>query len=86
MPGHYQVVITKPNFETKVLEFDVTADEKRRDLGVITLYSALTGAEQGLAFIESTGDEENSSQASTVGLLQSSQDVFSRIAAFDLGA
>ena len=86
MPGHYQVVITKPNFETKVLEFDVTAGEKRRDLGVITLYSALTGAEQGLAFIESTGDEENSSQASTVGLLQSSQDVFSRIAAFDLGA
>lgn len=85
MPGHYQVVITKPNFETKVMEFDVI-EEKRKDLGTITLYSALTGADQGLAFIENTGDEENSSQTSTVGLLQSSQDIFNRIASFDLGA
>ncbi|WP_027377010.1 carboxypeptidase-like regulatory domain-containing protein [Kaistella palustris] len=83
--GHYQIVISKPNFETKVMEFDVT-EEKKKDLGVITLYSTLTGADQGLAIIESSGDEENSSQASTVGLLQSSQDVFSRIAAYDLGA
>ena len=83
--GHYQIVITKPNFETKVMEFDVT-DEKKKDLGVVTLYSSLTGADQGLAIIESSGDEENSSQGTTVGLLQSSQDVFSRIAAYDLGA
>ncbi len=83
--GNYQIVITKPAYETKVMEFDVT-DEKRKDLGVVTLYSSLTGAEQGLAIIEATGDEENASQGTTVGLLQSSQDVFSRIAAFDLGA
>ncbi|WP_313502162.1 TonB-dependent receptor [Kaistella carnis] len=83
--GHYQIVISKPNFETKMMEFDVN-DEKRKDLGVVTLYSNLTGADQGLAIIESTGDEENSSQGTTVGLLQSSQDVFSRIAAYDLGA
>lgn len=84
-PGNYQIVITKPNYETKVMEF-VVNDEKRKDLGVITLYGILSNAEQGLAFIESTGDEENASQTSTVGLLQSSQDVFSRIAAYDLGA
>ena len=83
--GHYQIVITKPNFETKVMEFDIN-DEKKKDLGVVTLYSSLTGADQGLAIIESSGDEENTSQGTTVGLLQSSQDVFSRIAAFDLGA
>lgn len=83
--GHYQIVITKPNYETKVMEFDVK-EEKRKDLGVITLYSALTGADQGLAIIENNGGEENTSQTTTVGLLQSSQDVFSRIAAFDLGA
>lgn len=83
--GHYQIVITKPNFETKVMEFDVS-NEKRKDLGVITLYSNLTAADQGLAIIESSGDEENTSQSTTVGLLQSSQDVFSRIAAYDLGA
>lgn len=85
MPGHYQLVITKPNYETKVMEFDVTSDEKRKDLGVLTLNSSLTSADQGLAIIESDDDEDNSSQASTVGLLQSSMDVFSRIAAFDLG-
>ncbi|WP_449399828.1 carboxypeptidase regulatory-like domain-containing protein [Chryseobacterium wanjuense] len=85
-PGHYQIVITKPNYETKVMEFDV-ANEKKKDLGTITLYSTLTSADQGLAIIDSDGDDEdsNSGQASTVGLLQSSQDVFSRIAAFDLG-
>ncbi len=83
--GHYQIVISKPNFETKVMEFDVS-EEKKKDLGVITLYSTLTGADQGLAIIENSGDEENASQGSTVGLLQSSQDVFSKIAAYDLGA
>lgn len=84
LPGHYQIIITKANYENKVMEFDVK-DEKRIDLGVVTLYSTLTGAEQGLALLDNTGDEE-SSQTSTVGLLQSSQDVFNRIAAFDLGA
>ncbi len=83
--GRYQIVVTKPNFETKVLEFNIS-DEKRKDLGVVTLYSTLTGVDQGLVILENSGDEENSSQSSTVGLLQSSQDVFSRIAAFDLGA
>ncbi len=86
MPGHYQIVITKPNYETKVTEFDVLDNEKRKDLGTITLYSALTSADQGLAIIDSEGDDDEAgSQVSTVGLLQSSQDVFSRIAAFDLG-
>jgi hypothetical protein len=89
MPGHYQIVVTKPNYETKVMEFDVMDNEKKKDLGVITLYSALTSADQGLAIIDNSGsdDEDGSSgQASTVGLLQSSQDVFNRIASFDLGA
>ncbi|SKC02858.1 Carboxypeptidase regulatory-like domain-containing protein [Soonwooa buanensis] len=83
-PGHYQIVISKSNYETKVMEFDIST-EKRKDLGVVTMYSSLTGADQGLAIIESTGDEENSSQGSTVGLLQSSQDVFNKLASFDLG-
>ncbi|WP_294262661.1 carboxypeptidase-like regulatory domain-containing protein [uncultured Chryseobacterium sp.] len=88
-PGHYQIVITKPNYETKVMEFDVMDNEKKKDLGTITLYSTLTSADQGLAIIDNSGsdDEDGSSgQASTVGLLQSSQDVFNRIASFDLGA
>lgn len=86
MPGHYQIVITKPNYETKVMEFDVMDSERKKDLGVITLYSTLTNADQGLAIIDSDDEsDESSNQVSTVGLLQSSQDVFNRIAAFDLG-
>ena len=83
--GHYQVVVSKPNFETKTLEFDVTT-EKRKDLGVITLYSTLTGVDQGLVILDNGNDEDNNTQSSTVGLLQSSQDVFNRTASFDLGA
>jgi hypothetical protein len=45
-------VITKPNYETKVMEFDVMDSEKKKDLGTITLYSALTSADQGLAIID----------------------------------
>jgi len=85
MPGHYQIVITKPNYETKVMEFDVMDNEKKKDLGIITLYSTLTNADQGLVIIETDGDDETSHQISTVGLLQTSQDVFNRISAFDLG-
>ena len=83
-PGHYQMVIAKPNYETKIVDFDVTSGEKKKDLGIVILGSAVTGAELGLAIIDSDEDED-SGQASTVGLLQSSQDVFSRIASFDLG-
>ena len=84
-PGHYQIVIAKPNYETKVFDFDVVAEQKTKDLGVITLYSTLNGAEQGLTIIDNIGSEENEGQSSTVGLLQSSRDVFSNLAAYDLG-
>ena len=83
--GHYKIVISKSDFETKALEFDVAA-ERRKDLGVITLSSSFLTADQGLIILDNSGAEENSSQSSTVGLLTSSQDVFSRIAAYDLGA
>ncbi len=83
MPGHYQLVITKSSYETKVLEFDVAFNEMKKDLGILTLNSILTGEDQGLVIIES--DDEDNGQSSTVGLLQSSIDVFSRITAFDLG-
>lgn len=58
--GHYQIIITKPTFDTKVMEFDIS-DEKRKDLGIITLYSSLTGADQGFAIIDNDRDEENNS-------------------------
>lgn len=81
--GVYQLVLNRPNFETKILEFEVK-DQKRLDLGIITLYSNVLGLEQGLTVLDNS-DEEGSGQSSTVGLLQSSRDVYSRIASFDLG-
>ncbi len=83
--GHYRIVISKPNYEDKVMEFDVT-DEKKKSLGNITLYTNLNQSEEGLAYIDANNEEEDNSQTSTVGLLQSSRDVFSKIAAYDLGA
>jgi hypothetical protein len=52
-------MVTKSNFETKIFEFDVTTNEKRKDLGVITLYSALNGADQGLAIVEDSGESDS---------------------------
>lgn len=83
-PGHYQVVVAKQNYETKVLDFEVEK-EKRIDLGVITLSGSLGYLDQGYSVIDSGNSQEESTNQSTVGLLQSSQDVFSRIASFDLG-
>lgn len=34
-PGRYQITISKQGFEDKILEFDVVANEKRKDLGSI---------------------------------------------------
>lgn len=54
-------------------------------MGIITLNSSFGNEDQGLTLLDNNnGDDENSGQ-STVGLLQSSQDVFNRIAGYDLG-
>lgn len=83
-PGHYEIVIRKPDYETKIIDFDVK-NERRKDLGIITLLSNIANADQGFVFLDDNGDLESNEQSSTLGLLTSSQDVFSRIAAFDLG-
>lgn len=83
-PGDYQIIVYKNNYETKMLEFSVKEGEKRKDLGVITLKSALdnTSFEQGFAVLDNNDEDE---MQTTVGLLQSSRDVFNRIASYDLG-
>lgn len=87
-PGHYAVIISKPNFETKTLEFDVGEDEKRKDLGEIVLkFSAPT--EAGVVVIDDSatdGEDGGSSMLPTVGLLSASRDAFQNVSAFELGA
>ncbi len=87
-PGHYLITISKPSFESKIIEFDVTANEKRKDLGVINLNFA-TGSEAGVMVIDdsaSDNDEGGSSMQPTVGLLSSGRDIFQSVSAFELGA
>ncbi|MCA6066878.1 TonB-dependent receptor [Chryseobacterium sp. RG1] len=87
-PGHYLITVTKPNFESKILEFDVTADEKRKNLGVITLSNS-GGSDAGVVVVDdSASDTEDGGSAMqpTVGLLSSGRDAFQNVSAFELGA
>ncbi|MEY8758506.1 carboxypeptidase regulatory-like domain-containing protein [Chryseobacterium tongliaoense] len=87
-PGHYLITVTKPNFDSKILEFDVIADEKRKDLGVITL-NYNVGTDAGVVVIDdSASDTEDGGSAMqpTVGLLSSGRDAFQNVSAFELGA
>ncbi|ROH95834.1 TonB-dependent receptor [Chryseobacterium daecheongense] len=87
-PGHYLITVTKPSFESKILEFDVTAGEKRKDLGVITL-NYNVGNDAGVVVIDdSANDTEDGGSAMqpTVGLLSSGRDAFQNVSAFELGA
>ncbi|WP_159472974.1 TonB-dependent receptor [Chryseobacterium sp. 18068] len=87
-PGHYLITVTKPNFESKVLEFDVTADEKRKDLGVIVLNNSL-GTDAGVVVIDDSAtdtEDGGSAMQPTVGLLSSGRDAFQNVSAFELGA
>lgn len=87
MPGHYLITISKLGFEDKILEFDVAADEKRKDLGAIVLNTAADQSDLGVITIDdiSNQDDDNKSQP-TVGLLSSGRDAFANVAAFELGA
>lgn len=87
-PGHYLITVTKANYEPKILEFDVTADEKRKDLGVILLNSSL-GSDAGVIVIDDSAldtEDGGSAMQPTVGLLSSGRDAFQNVSAFELGA
>ena len=58
---------------------------KRQDLGVIKLSTNFNDIDQGFTILDDSDQSDELNNQSTVGLLQSSRDVFSSIAAFDLG-
>lgn len=86
-PGHYLITVSKQSFDQKIIEFDVTSDEKRKDLGVIILAPANNNL--GVVVIDdaaSDSDEDGSSMQPTIGLLNSGRDIFQSVTAFELGA
>lgn len=86
MPGQYQITVSKPGFESKVLTFDVASSQKRKDLGVINLTPISASNDAGVIVIdEATTDDEGSSMQPTVGLLSAGRDAFQNVAAFELG-
>ncbi|WP_407475324.1 carboxypeptidase regulatory-like domain-containing protein [Elizabethkingia anophelis] len=84
-PGHYQITVSKPPFDSQIVEFDVEEGKKRQDLGVIKLSTNFNDIDQGFTILDDSDQSDELNNQSTVGLLQSSRDVFSSIAAFDLG-
>ncbi|MDR2204925.1 MAG: carboxypeptidase-like regulatory domain-containing protein [Flavobacteriaceae bacterium] len=85
-PGTYQVVVSKMNYETKVITFDIS-DEKKKDLGAVVMNQSLNVTDMGVTILDdASSDDDESSMQPTVGLLSSGRDAFSRVAAFDLGA
>lgn len=86
-PGTYQLVVSKTGFEPRTLNFTVSSDEKRKDLGVVNLLTTGGSANAGIIIIdESQSDDEGGSMQPTVGLLSSGRDAFQNTAAFELGA
>lgn len=86
MPGQYQIIVSKGGFETRTIDFTVNSEEKRKDLGVISLTQALTASDLGIVVIDdAVTDDDGSSMQPTVGLLSSGRDAFQNAAAFELG-
>ncbi|MGC4129046.1 MAG: TonB-dependent receptor [Bergeyella sp.] len=85
-PGTYQVIVSKINFETKIVQVEV-GNEKRKDAGVIQLSAGAAATDGGVTILDDTSaDDDESSMQPTIGLLNSGRDAFARTAAFELGA
>ncbi len=87
LPGQYEINVAKPGFETRILKFEVLENEKKKDLGVISLAPLSGSSDSGVIVIdESMSDDEGGSMQPTVGLLSSGRDIFQNVTAFELGA
>ncbi len=88
-PGTYRVIVGKAGYVPTSFTITVSQDELKKDLGEIKVEYNPSQIEVGLITLtddDLSTDEGSSVAQSGVGLLQSSRDVFSRTAAFELGA
>jgi len=85
LAGSYTIVVTKPLFDTYYLDFTVKEGDKRKNLGDIILILNPHYLDQGFTVLDGADQYDDSGSQSTIGLLQSSRDIFSSIASFDLG-
>lgn len=87
--GTYLIIINKVGYVPLTLTVKVFPKETRKDLGVIKLEYNPSQEDEGLLTLmedDFSPDEESSQSMSGIGLLQSSKDVFSKTASFELGS
>ncbi|MDR2121544.1 MAG: carboxypeptidase regulatory-like domain-containing protein [Flavobacteriaceae bacterium] len=87
--GSFLITVNKSGYDPVTFTFAVSSDELKKDLGEIKLEYNPSSLSVGV--ITLTDDDLSTDEGSTIGqtgigLLQSSRDVFSRAAAFELGA
>ena len=87
--GTYLIIINRVGYVPLTLTVKVFPKETRKDLGVIKLEYNPSQEDEGLLTLmedDFSSDEESSQSMTGIGLLQSSKDVFSKTASFELGS
>ena len=87
--GTYQIIINRVGYVPLTLTVKVFPKETKKDLGVIKLEYNPSQEDEGLLTLmedDFSSDEESSQSMTGIGLLQSSKDVFSKTASFELGS
>ena len=87
--GTYLIIINRVGYVPLTLTVKVFPKETRKDLGVIKLEYNPSQEDEGLLTLmedDFSPDEESSQSMTGIGLLQSSKDVFSKTASFELGS
>ncbi len=86
-PGEHQVSLFIPNYDELNLTFETNAMDKVKDLGTENLIYSPSSVNQGIITLtDDELDDDESNNQTGISLLQSSRDVFSRSAAFELGS
>lgn len=87
--GTYLIIVNKTGYVPTTFTFTVSQNESKKDLGEIKLEYNPSQMDVGRITLtdgDLSTDEGSSVGQTGIGLLQSSRDVFSRTAAFELGA
>ena len=84
--GEFKLLVAKEGYESKVFEIQVQAGELL-DLGVVVLkLSEVNHSDYTVLLSQEDLDDDEGGALTTTGLLQATQDVFSRTAAYDFGS
>ncbi len=85
-PGTYQIVISKAGLETKTIEYTLKEGEKRKDLGVISLFNANQSTDLGILVLDDAISDSNGNLVQPMTrLLSAKRDVYQKNTTLELG-